>query len=204
MKKRVFITGILVILLALFSILLAASAIFAASQTWYLWNDLQLRTANPTGGSTVTVDSVGVTWQSEQSAQGDVTFGPGDWTGDIGLQSGSPQNHNIMVQIGYVQGSTFNPQGAAVETPASGHFTIQDVPGFTIPNGSYLAVYIYDDDTTPVALQTGSGGSWVTTPDTAPDFPLPELATSILFAGGTGGLGAFIWWRQRRKRQPAG
>lgn len=203
MKKRVFITGILVILLALFSILLTASAVFAASQTWYLWNDHQLRTANPTGGSTVTVDSVGVIWQSEQSAQGDVTFGPGDWTGDIGIQGGSPQNHNIMVEVGYVQDSTFYPQGTPAGTAANGNFVIT-APGFTILDGDYLAVRVYDDDTTSIALQTGSGGSWINTPSTDPGYPLPELATGVLLFGGFGSLGVFIWWRQRGKRLPAG
>ena len=203
LKKRAFITGILIILISLFSVFLTASATLAKtecnSQTWYMWSDYQLRMDNPTGNPTVVVGSSPVIWQSEQSAQGGVTFGTGDWEGDIGVDGDSPNNHVIMMQIGYVYDSAFYPQGTPEMVAASGKATMT-VPGFTVPNGGYLAVSVYDDDATPIDMQVGSGGSFITTPCSDPGFPMPELASSILLAGGAGGLGAFIWWRQRRTR----
>jgi hypothetical protein len=95
----------------------------------------------------------------------------------------------------------FYPQRPPGRINTYGNFSIR-APGFTIPGGGWMAIRIHNRYTRPFGMRTGFGGSWFMRPFFFPGYPTPELATGILLASGFGGLGVYIWWRQRRKHLP--
>ena len=187
-KKKIVINITLVIVLSLSLILLTTSVASAEeecySQTWYLWESPQvLQKDDPNGGTYVPIAGYSSQiWISTEAAQGAVTFGEGDWPGDIGFHGGSPQQYNMFIEVGSSSdGADFTSEGSTTVTTGPGNFIIPDT-GFTVPDGHYLAVRITNNYSTTINIQTGSGGSWISSPCSDPGYPLPELSSLILLS----------------------
>jgi hypothetical protein len=74
---------------------------------------------------------------------------------------------------------------------------------FLIPKGTYLAVRIWNNNGVEHTVYTGDHGdakyfSCVTSPQTDPGYPTPEMATGLLLGAGVLSLGGFMILRRKQ------
>ncbi len=131
-------------------------------------------------------------WISNETAGHYITFPEGDWT--FYWTGNQTSSENGTAEIGFYTGSSFNPFGEVPITD-DGSFTIS-ATSFIIPQGKWLALQITNaDNTNPLYIQTEE--SYVTSPDSSPDFPYPELSAVVLFCTGLIALVGYVGYRKR-------
>ena len=124
----------------------------------------------------------------------------GIWTGKLkGVDGGDTTT--LYIGILNPDTGTFTSKGsqefALTATPAVYDISIATT-GFTIPAGDYLAVKISSPVTVTI-YTTGDPNSdtYVTSPQTDPDYPVPELPTIILTSAGLLALLGYVGYRRR-------
>jgi hypothetical protein len=176
--------------------------------TWYLHNDgTMYREEIPSPEDTEPIaDNTIVLWLSNETALGNYTFPGGEWSGKITIQETLVSGDEFSVTIGSYSGSFTGAVNGTVDFEGDGSTQVFDISktvnAFTVPQDGYLAIQIENKSggsTNPFNVKTGSIHSYVTCPETEPDFPLPEWASGLLMGLGLAALGTIIWI-QRRKR----
>jgi hypothetical protein len=171
----------------------------ATGQTWYLYNDdIMRKSLTPTASITINPHAFRV-WTADQKAWSAVTFPDGSWV--IYLKTGQDWSGSCTAEVGYWNGS-FHPftTGAPAKSwdSGTGILTIRAQAGSeTINANDYLALRVTNNDAGSHDVIT-DGNSWVKSPASDPGYPLPELASGILFALGLAGTGTFIIIRRKK------
>jgi hypothetical protein len=153
-------------------------------------------------------------WVADQMAMADVTFTNGDWVVDLVTDADWGVLGDLcFVEIGQWDGAAFFqllPSGSYSFTydfiPIGGQVGLVKVVvqtgALTVDDGKWLAVRITNQDPNPNGhiIYTGEKefASCVSSPQTDPGYPLPELATGILLGAGILALGGFILFRRRK------
>jgi MYXO-CTERM domain-containing protein len=187
----------------------------AGRQVWYFGSAssapafvmVKEATSSQTGSVQVN-NGASVMWIANEVSQG-VTFPSGDWLLSLATDApwGTPGTA-CVVQIGrWSSTSGFSAfsvnhifQGSWVESEAAHVLDLDIQTGSeTVPSANYLAVRITNNSGNARLIYTGQGklASSLTSPQTDPGYPLPELATGILLGAGLLGLGGFVLLRRR-------
>lgn len=174
-------------------------------QRWYL---------SSTGGSyvmykgdetqtagTVTVSDDGEQiWKADEAASCDVGFAAGTWTGHLTFDASSSDT-TVRVWVGKWDSSTFSPSAAGENATVSGSsdFSIS-ASAIDVPKDEWLAFKIHDYDTdadgNSADVSVGLSNSYLTSGETDPGYPVPELPTLILFSVGLLVLAGYVWIRK--------
>jgi hypothetical protein len=172
----------------------------ATGQTWYLYSDdIMRKSLTPTASITINPHASRV-WTADQKAWSAVTFPDGSWV--IYLKTSQDWSGSCTAEVGYWNGS-FHPftTGAPVKSwdSGTGILTIRAQAGSeTINANDYLALRVTNNDNAGSHDVITDGNSWVKSPASDPGYPLPELASGILFGLGLAGTGTFIIIRRKK------
>ena len=149
-------------------------------------------TTNPTGNLTLSSGSSNV-WIADQPAQINLSFLPGVWTGRITLETALPSGQSFSIEVGNCSGGNFTGSGSdTINGDGNTSFDFQiTADSFSISTDDYLAVNI-TNTTTDLKVKTGGAHSYITAPDNAPAYPIPELLSMVLFASGLLMLVVFV------------
>lgn len=197
--------GLIFILVALllFSIVTTASA---TSQSWYLTDnsigvplgtDYFMDKGSGAGTANVTMGSLFVA--NEPAAE--TCDMSGTWTTHIVCDIGGGTNYGIADIV------IIEPEGDQRVVASSGWAQLSneyvfnaDIPtsDFEIKPGEYLAFRFslsFGIETDKIAVTNGE--SYISSPDTDPGYPVPELGTCFLFSVGLLALAGYVWVRRR-------
>jgi hypothetical protein len=192
------------------------------------WGNSELMmstTGTPTGQVNVPAGTSKM-WISDKIALANVAFPNDSWAirfgtdADWGKTGAVP---NFKCDIGYWDGTVFTilPMGGISPVFYAGYYEMQfqSVPsvGQTVPINTYLAVVVTNNSPVgtnalaglhpiytgqELADQSPTGKSFyyscLTSPQSDPGYPLPELAAGILLGAGILGLGGFMIIRRRK------
>ena len=181
----------------------------AGAQAWYLHqNGVMYR-----GNLSIPVDTVSIspgnniTWVANEPALVDAAFRAGRWTGWLILNEPFPEGDNFTAEIGSYNCSdnNFSAAGSQNFTGAAGtdktmfEVNIQ-ASAFMVPEGDYLAFRISNPTNNSNGIVVQTGKSFVTSPESDPGYPVPELHTVMLFFFGLLTLIAYymLWNRSSR------
>lgn len=167
------------------------------AQAWYLHNDTRMYKGNmskhagtlaiPTGDST--------NWTANEAATVDVKFPVGNWTGWLTLNTPFPATDNFTVAVGSYNTTAGFSSAGTQEFIGDGSKTAfaLDISAaeFTVPKGNNLSLQV-TNPSTDLVIKTGAGNSFITSPETDPGYPVPELSTTLLFSVGLLALAAYI------------
>jgi hypothetical protein len=226
MKKFVLVLSIVLVLCLALAVPAAAAG--PHSKIWYLFDTTMNNslgtpqlymstTGSPTGEVMISPGATKM-WISDKVALANVTFPNDAWTIRFGTDMDWGPG-NFVAEIGYWNGTIFTVL-PMVGTPVfyANHYEMQfkAVPsiGQTIPVNTYLAVTVFNNS--PAGTNGLAGihpiytGTWLpdrtgsqyfsclTSPQSDPGYPLPELGAGILLAAGILGLGGFIIVHRRK------
>jgi hypothetical protein len=200
------------------------------SKVWYLYSttmndkwsnpELYMSTSMTPSGSETVAAGTSKMWIADQIALADVTYPNDAWAVRFGTDAnwGGSSMPNFEVKIGYWSNTGFTelPMNA---TPVfyAGYYEMefQSVPavGQTIPVNTYLAVKVTNHSNNDHPIYTGKWipdsapnsryFSCLTSPQSDPGYPLPELAAGILLGAGVLGLGGFMLVRRKKAAHTA-
>jgi len=153
-----------------------------------------------------------VIWIADQPANADVTFSSGNWTMELVSDSTWGDNGiHCTAIIGYWQDGFHSLAIWLKLSDYETSFTIdkikirlhQQANSLTIPEGTYLALLIRNDGDAFHNIYTGEceESSFLSSPQSHPGYPLPEITSGILLSGALMGLAAFIVMRKRKITQ---
>ena len=218
--KKVLLLGLSIVALisALFIGATAAASAAEGSQAWYLDHtsgvddgSLQMLRGNSATTGSVSIPAGGhQTWIADESALGDVTFpDDGTWITTLTTDANwapAGQAPKVTVEIsGYNVDtdtySNFSTSTGAVFYISSGKLIIEAegmTGSETIPTGDYLAITVYNNDSSDHLVDFTAGNSYLISPVTDPGYPLPEIAAGVLLGGGLIGLVGFILVRKKK------
>jgi hypothetical protein len=144
-----------------------------------------------------------VTWIADEMAKADVTFSSGTWKIEFSTEADwGIEGNDCVVTFGKWSGGVYVPFATLVKVE-----TVWDEDGIiyiyklekqigaqTVPEGNFLAVQITNNDSVDHTVYTGEyeKASCITSPQTDPGYPLPEMAAGIMAGLGLTGLTAFI------------
>jgi hypothetical protein len=172
------------------------------AQVWYLDSignpEMEKETGIQTGSETI--GDTPMIWTSDQAATSDLTFPHGSWK--VILTTTNWGAGNCLVQIGDFDAATgdFNAFNAspATGTYSNGKITVIVNTGGTVLQGHYLGLSVVNASGSPQTIAT-DGSSYLTPPEGSPDYPLPELASGLLFGLGLAGIVGFITIKRRKR-----
>ena len=180
----------------------------AGAQAWYLHkNRVMYR-----GNLSIPVDTVSIspgtniTWVANEPALVDAAFRAGRWTGWLILNGSLPEGDNFTAEIGSYNCSNnnFSTAGSQNFTGADTNKTMFEVniqaSAFMVPEGDYLAFRISNPTSNSNGIDVQTGKSFITSPESDPGYPVPELHTIMLFFFGLLTLIAYymLWNRSSR------
>ena len=149
-----------------------------------------------------------VIWLADQAAAADVTFPAGTWVVEIYTDSDwGEKGDKCEVSIGgwntidgWCDGISIT-QTTIKWNNGQNVLTIElQADAATINEDDYLALKITNQDAVSHKVCTGEH-SFLRPPDTAPGYPVPELATGILFGLGIVGLVGYLKLRRHQSTQ---
>jgi hypothetical protein len=187
------------------------------------WTNTELfmsTTGNPTGSVDIAAGSAKM-WIANKIALSDVTFPNDAWVIRFGTDADwnlGSKGDNFKAEIGYwgkdsSNNVVFTPLPMSYITPVfyAGYYEMQfqsvATGGQTIPKDTYLAVKVTNSSSSMHPIYTGkwipdtTGSQYyscVTSPESDPGYPVPELGAGILLGAGLLGLGGFFLIRRRK------
>jgi hypothetical protein len=172
-----------------------------SARAWYLHNDTKMYKGNmskPEDTLTI-VNGFSINWTANEAATVDVEFPADYWTGWLTLNELFTVAENFTVAVGSFNNTTsvFTSAGIQNFTGESGKtaFSLNiSANEFTVPKGNYLALNVTNPPagSDNLVIMTGAGSSFITSPETDPGYPIPELSSIILFSVGLLALAAYI------------
>jgi hypothetical protein len=117
---------------------------------------------------------------------------------------------DMQLKVGYTDNRTFTSftDGARVDSAVSRegdnylivHCVFVGVSSEMVPRGSYLALYVKNNSTQTCNIYTGENhyASCLSSPESDPGYPAPEMAAVFLLGGGLIGLGGYILIGRRK------
>jgi hypothetical protein len=203
-KRLISATALL--LVTCMALLVPIATAMASSQNWLLSSSghsvaglTMFRGVGSTPSGSLSIPSKGsAMWVADEAAYSDVTFSDGAWVLFLDTSNWASA---CRAEIGHIdnggsftQFSTFT----GTSTYVSGILKVQvQLASMTVPEGEYIAVRVYNDTGMPRTITT-TGRSYLTSPDSDPGYPLPELAAGILMGVGLVGIGGFVLIKRRR------
>ena len=180
----------------------------AGAQAWYLHKNGVLYRGN----LSIPVDTVSIspgtniTWVANEPALVDAAFRAGRWTGWLILNESFPEGDNFTAEIGSYNCSNnnFSTAGSQNFTGADTNKTMFEVniqaSAFMVPEGDYLAFRISNPTSNSNGIVVQTGKSFITSPESDPGYPVPELHTVMLFFFGLLTLIAYymLWNKSSR------
>nr|QNO56724.1 hypothetical protein HGIILDEE_00013 [Methanosarcinales archaeon ANME-1 ERB7] len=172
-----------------------------SARAWYLHNDTRMYKGNmskPEDTLTI-VNGSSKNWTANEAATVDVEFPADYWTGWLKLNTPFTATENFTVAVGSYSTTTSNFTAAGTQ-----NFTGDDsktafplnIPAneFTVPKDNYLALNVTNPPagSADLVIKTDGGNSFITSPETDPGYPIPELSSIILFSVGLLALAAYI------------
>jgi hypothetical protein len=150
-----------------------------------------------------------LTWIADEAAESGVTFPSGAWKIEIATEADWGTNgSNCLATFGMWNGSVYTPfttlnlvsVGWSSGSVAYNFKLDKQLGSMTIPTGSFLAVQITNNDSKKHTIYTDETekASCVTSPQTDPGYPLPELAAVVLLGTGLLGLALFVFIRRKK------
>ncbi len=146
-------------------------------------------------------------WIADEAAQCDVAFPAGTWNGNLHCSAGIALTLNANYEIGVYNLSNhqFTAKGTntteiilKLSSPTTHPFKIETNEPFTVIKGEYLAFRIGTDLTLGIGNKIlTDGNSWIESPVSAPEYPVPELATIALFSIGLVVFAGLALYRRR-------
>ena len=164
------------------------------------------------GNLSIPVDTVSIspgtniTWVANEPALVDAAFREGRWTGWLILNESFHEDDNFTAEIGSYNCSNnnFSTAGSQNFTGADTNKTMFEVniqaSAFMVPEGDYLAFRISNPTSNSNDIVVQTGKSFITSPESDPGYPVPELHTIMLFFFGLLTLIAYcmLWNRSSR------
>jgi hypothetical protein len=174
-----------------------------SGQVWYLDSivgtgayRVMEKTVGTQSGSVPVVGTTELWLSNLPAGAGGVVFEDGAWkvhlentfTGDYSVQVGqSNGTHGDFTAFHYPESGT-----------AAGPIDLNiDLTGISVLQGNYLALLVNNTGTGDVITD---GSSYVSSPDSAPSYPIPEIAAGVLMALGLAGLSGLIFMSRKRAR----
>jgi hypothetical protein len=186
------------------------------SQTWYLESlkhpdvkDVLVMEKKPGDlGEMVQIEKEAY-WLADQFAEYDVVFPNGSWEINLLVKNDKFGDKEGIIEVGawnpYTKpGEEFTPftDWSSVKMEWEENFLkvqIEGNGGATVPKGNYLALRIAKQwDFDKFINVVTDGKSLLVSPETDPGYPLPEIASVLLFGFGLAGLTGFVLIRLRR------
>jgi hypothetical protein len=172
-----------------------------SARAWYLHNDTKMYKGNMSKPEdTLTIlDGSSINWTANEAATVDVEFPADYWTGWLKLNTPFAATENFTVAVGSYNTTTSNFTSAGTQ-----EFTGDDsktafslnisANEFTVPKNNSLALNVTNPPagSADLVIMTGGGSSFITSPETDPGYPIPELSSIILFSVGLLALAAYI------------
>ncbi len=171
------------------------------AQAWYLHNDTKMYKGNMSKpeGTLAIPDGNTTNWTANEAATVDVKFPAGNWTGWLTLNTPFATDENFTVAVGSYNTTTsdFSSAGTQIfigESSKTAFALDISAEEFTVPNGNNLSLNVTNPSagSADLVIKTGAGNSFITSPETDPGYPVPELSTTILFSVGLLALAAYI------------
>ncbi len=170
------------------------------AQAWYLHNDTKMYKGNMSkqAGTLAILNGDTTNWTANEAATVDVKFPVGNWTGWLTLNATFSAPDNFTVAVGsYNTTAGFSSAGTQefIGESSKTAFALDiSAAEFTVPKGNNLSLQVTNPSAGSAALEikTGAGNSFITSPETDPGYPVPELNTTILFSVGLLALAAYI------------
>jgi hypothetical protein len=156
-------------------------------------------------------------WVTNDYAHGNITFPNDFWV--LRVMTDSDWGYNgrgCNAELGYYDNVSpfFHVIGPMVSVIYMGSGILEAkgtaIGGDTVPDHKYLAVRITNNDTTKLShavycgydTKTTAGIYYtcLTTPQSDPGYPLPEVAAGVLLGGGLAAVGGFILIRRKQSK----
>ena len=172
-----------------------------SARAWYLHNDTRMYKGNMSKPEdTLTIlNGSSINWTANEAATVDVVFPADYWTGWLKLNTPFTATENFTVAVGSYNTTTSNFTAAGTQnfTGESGKtaFSLNiSAKKFTVPKGNNLSLNVTNPSagSADLVIKTGGGNSFITSPETDPGYPIPELSSIILFSAGLLALAAYI------------
>jgi hypothetical protein len=155
--------------------------------------------SKPVGTVTIS-DGSSEIWKADEAATVDVGFPAGTWTGTLNLDTAFDSGKSFTAEVGPYDGTDFTAYGSQTISGDGGTTYALSISAsaFTVPETKYLALQISPSGAALV-VKTGGGNSYVTSPETYPGYPVPELPTIILVSAGLLILAGYAYMTKRNK-----
>jgi hypothetical protein len=213
--KKVILLGLSIIAL-ISSLLIGATAAVSAdapsSQTWYLNSgpvspfEMVREDSSSVSGLALIPAHGFQYWIANESALTDVTFPDGSWMLYVVTDSNWKNYVDFKIGSYNLASGVFTPFNTTVTLKGYGSipglvqwiFEVNTQSGSEyVPMGDYRALKVFNNHNIAHKIIT-NGGSTLTSPDSDPGYPLPEIAAGILLGGGLVGLVGFVYMRRKK------
>jgi hypothetical protein len=147
-----------------------------------------------------------VMWLANEPAFANVTFPSGNWqlTVEIKNVNNAAWASDMRVIVGsYNVGNntvTVFPTSNTIVTDSQSqitHIALETTTTDSVPKGDYLSLVCYNVGDNSNRIILSGKGTFLTSPQSDPGYPLPELAAGVLLGAGILGLGGFMIIRRR-------
>jgi MYXO-CTERM domain-containing protein len=215
--KRILILVLSVVAL-ISSLVLVTTAVASAdgSQRWDLDGDshpdygdqylMEKPAVSSPSGSVSISNGEEAIWLSGNYAEVNVTFQDGSWAIVLDTGGATWAKGDFGIEVGSFNpsSSTFNKfatwTGTDIQWPGGLlRVEIESSPA-TVSQDHFLALKVINNSGGDYSVVTG-GDSFVSSPESDPGYPLPEVAAGVLLALGLGGLGGYVAIRRKRARE---
>jgi hypothetical protein len=190
----------------------------AASQNWYLYNEMHsadtgytniesqekmVKGTADTAGTVIIAKDQSNIWVADEKAQTSVSLA-GAWTGSIKI-TGTLPTGVLTIEIGYydTQFRSFSPRasGTVTFTASTTGIIAITASACTVPNTKYLAMKLTDPKGGfNGATVTTDSGSYISSPATDPGYPVSELSTLALMTSGLVAGTAMLIYSNKKRR----
>lgn len=172
-----------------------------SARAWYLHNDTKMYKGNMSKPEdTLTIlNGSSINWTANEAATVDVEFPADYWTGWLKLNTPFADTENFTVAVGSYNTTTSNFTAAGTQNFSGDGFKTAfslniSADKFTVPKDNHLALNVTNPPagSADLVIMTGGGNSFITSPETDPGYPVPELNSIILFSVGLLALAVYI------------